>query len=132
MHGQPRPGSRARRIHAEDLARGVDQWSTGVAGFDPGIDLDETGEALGVPTVAVTGGDRLAEGSDRAPGCARGPTGPAGVPDADNRLADGGGIAAGRDSPQTAGVDQLDDGHVTGAVIADHLGRVGLAAADVR
>src|ERR1017187_3003002 len=104
------PG-RGRRIHAEDLARGVDQWSTGVAGFDPGIDLDEPGEALGVPTVAVTGGDRLAEGSDRSPGCARGPTGPAGVPDADYRLADGGGIAAGRDRPQTAGVNQLDDGH---------------------
>ena len=86
---------------------------------------------LRVPAVVVAGGDRLAEGGDRTTGRARRSTRATGVTDPDHRLADGGGAAGDGDGLEAAGVDQLDDGHVAGAVVAHHVGRVRLAVAHV-
>ena len=50
-----------RRVHADDLAVGVDERTAGVAGLDVGVDLHEAVRGLGVAAVLVGGGDLLVE-----------------------------------------------------------------------
>ena len=129
-HGEPEAGEGAGGggdllVDADDLVAGVDQRSARVAGVDGRIGLQSVGDhgAVGRLQVAPHAGDDA--GGHREVETER-------VADGDHRLAhhDLAGVAE-RERMQRrgAGVD-LDHGHVTGVVEADHLAGdlLGLAA----
>src|SRR5580704_8639910 len=121
-----------RGVDADHLAGGVDQRPARVPRLDRSVVVDQPGQLLRRARALVRGGDRFVERGYLAGGDRRRAALALRVAERDHLLADRGGVGVAElHGLQARGALQLQHGDVLGLVVADDLGRVALAVADI-
>src|SRR6202167_3404984 len=121
-----------RGVDADHLAGGVDQRPARVPRLDRSVVVDQAGQLLGRARALVRGSDRFVERGYLAGGDRRRAALALRVAERDHLLADRGGVGVAElHGLKAGGALQLQHGDVLGLVVADDLGLVGLAVADI-